>query len=114
MRNRPASWVIAALLMVQFAAGLPWQAAHAAVVPAESGHCPGHAGAISAPFAHTNPANKHDCCGSQGCQCHCAQSHPVVRDLWCASAASGLRLLPVVDAKRPVTLSTELFRPPIA
>jgi hypothetical protein len=133
MRNRPANWVITALLMLQLAIGLQWQVAHAAAVLAErqmngmkAGHCSGHqsndprtiqggAGAsTSAPPSHDNPANKHDCCRSLGCQCHYAQT-PVVLGLLRTSAAfSALLLLPVIDARLPVAHTNELFRPPIA
>jgi hypothetical protein len=107
----PANWMIAALAMLQLATGLHWQVAHAA---APTGHCAAHAGAsTSAPSSHANPANKHDCCGSQGCQCHGAQS-PLVLDLPWAGAASALPLLPAFDARAPVAPTTEFFRPPIA
>jgi hypothetical protein len=113
MRNRPANWMIAALLMLQLTFGLQWQVAHAVVV-SEPGHCPGHAGAsTSAPSSQHNPADKHDCCRSQGCQCHCAQT-PVTLDLPWTGAVAALPLLPVFDAWRPVAPTTELFRPPIA
>jgi hypothetical protein len=111
VRIRPANWMIAALAMLQLATGLHWQVAHAAV---QTGHCPAHAGAsTSAPSSHTNPADKHDCCGSQGCQCHGAQS-PVVLALPWTGAVSALPLLPVFDTRRPVAPATEFFRPPIA
>src|ERR1700733_7867526 len=48
MRNRPANWVITALLMVQLAIGLQWQGAHAAAAPErqmngmKAGHCASH------------------------------------------------------------------------
>jgi hypothetical protein len=121
MRTRPANWMIAASLMLQLAMGSQWQVAHAVVVPAQrqvsamdAGHCPGHAGASSgAPSSHGNPASKHDCCRSQGCQCHSAQS-PVLLDLPWTSADFALPLPRVVDARRPVTRTTEFFRPPIA
>jgi len=121
MRTRPANWMIAASLMLQLAIGLQWQLAHAAVVPAQrqvngtdAGHCPGHAGRLtSAPSSHVNPAGKHDCCRSQGCQCHSAQS-PVLLDLAWTRADSALPPLPVVDARRAVARTTEFFRPPIA
>jgi len=134
MRNRPANWVITALLMLQLAIGLQWQVAHAAAAPPEpqmngmeAGHCPGHqpkdsrtvegggAGASSsAPSSRDNPANEHDCCRSVGCQCHYAQS-PGVLDLPRTSAAfSTLLLLPVFDARPPVARTNRLFRPPIA
>jgi len=133
MRNRPANWVITALLMLQLAIGLQWQVAHADAAPPErqmngmkAGHCASHqsngsktiqggAGAsTSAPSSHDNPDSKHDCCRSLGCQCHSAQS-PVVPGLLRTSAAlSALLLLPVIDARLPVAHSNELFRPPIA
>src|SRR4030088_1328398 len=94
VRNRPANWAIAALVIFQLAIGMQWQTAQAAVAPPEremngvgAGDCPDHsskdsradqertAGApTSAPPSHHNPANKHDCCRSEGCHCHCAQS----------------------------------------
>jgi hypothetical protein len=134
MPDRSANWVLTALLMLQLALGLQWQAAHAAAAPPEpqtggmeAGHCPGHqpkdsrpvdgggAGAsTSAASSHDNPANKHDCCRSVGCQCHDAQS-PAVLDLPRTSAAfSALLLLPVFDAQLPVARTNRLFRPPIA
>jgi hypothetical protein len=129
MRNRTANWVIAALLMVQLAVGLQWQAAHAAAAPERqmngmnTGHCAGHqsndskggAGAsTSAPSSHDNPANKHDCCHSFGCQCHSAQSPAAPGLLRTSAALSALLLLPVIDARLPVAHTNELFRPPIA
>jgi hypothetical protein len=132
MRNRTANWLITALLMVQLAIGLQWQAAHAAAAPErqmngmKAGHCAGHqsndsrsiqggaAASTSAPPSHDNPANKHDCCRSFGCQCHYAQT-PAVFGLPRTSAAlSALLLLPVFDARLPVAHTNELFRPPIA
>jgi hypothetical protein len=134
MHNRPANWVMTALLMLQLAVGLQWQVAHAVAAPLEpqtngmeAGHCPGHqsknsrtveedrAGvSTSAPSAHDNSANKHDCCRSVGCQCHYAQS-PGVLDLPRTSAAfSALLLLPVLDARHPVARTNRVFRPPIA
>jgi hypothetical protein len=139
MPNRSANWVLTALLMLQLALGLQWQVAHAAAAPpepqtggmeaggTEAGHCPGHrpkdsrsvdgggAGAsTSAASSHDNPANKHDCCRSVGCQCHYAQS-PGVLDLPRTIAAfSALLLLPVFDAQLPVARTNRLFRPPIA
>jgi hypothetical protein len=134
VRNRLANWVIAALLMFQLAIGLQWQVAQAAVTPPERemtgmgvGNCPDHpssdsrnqkgwdAGAsASAPSSHHNPANKHDCCRSLGCQCHCAQS-PGALDLPLAGAALPPTLqLPVFDARPPVARTNELFRPPPA
>ena len=134
VRNRSAIGVIAALLMFQLAFGLQWEVARAVVSPPErqmdgmeAGHCPAHAskdsrtnsgrgaGApTSAPSLHHNPANKHDCCRSLGCQCHCAQS-PGSLDLPLAGAALSPSLqLPVFDARPPVARSNELFRPPIA
>jgi hypothetical protein len=112
---------------------LQWQAAHAAVVPPEqqmsnmAGHCPAHlskdsrsdkghrAGtSTSAPSPHNDPAGKHDCCSSLGCDCHCAQS-PGVLDLPLARATlSSSLLLPAFDARPPVARTTEFFRPPIA
>jgi hypothetical protein len=134
MRNRPANWVITALLTLQLAVGLQWQVAHAAGAPSErqmngmqAGHCPGHqskdsttvegggAGAsTSAPSSHINPADNHDCCHSLSCQCQYAQS-PVMLDLPRTSAGfSPLLLLPVLDARHPVARTNEFFRPPIA
>src|ERR1700737_2302591 len=134
MRKRPANWVIAALLMVQLAMGFQWEVAHAVVAPPErqmngmeAGRCPAHqskysrtderrvAGAsTSSPSSHDNPASKHDCCRSPGCQCHYAQS-PGVLDLPRTSAAfSALLLLPVFDARPPVARTNKFFRPPIA
>jgi hypothetical protein len=132
MRNRPANWVITALLMVQLAIGLQWQAAHAAAAPErqmngmKAGHCASHqsndsstiqggAGAsTSAPPSHHNPANKHDCCRSLGCQCHYAQTPAVPGLLRVSAAYSAFLLLPVFDARLPVARTNELFRPPIA
>jgi hypothetical protein len=134
MHNRPANWVIAALLMLQLAIGLQWQVAHAVAAPPEpqtngmeAGHCPGHQSTDSrpvkrgsagvstgAPSSHDNSGNKHDCCRSVGCQCHYAQS-PGILDLPRTSAAfSGLLLLPVFDARPPVARTNKFFRPPIA
>jgi hypothetical protein len=125
--------------MLQLALGLQWQVAHAAAAApepqtggmeaggTEAGHCPGHrpdsrsvdgggAGAsTSAASSRDNPANKHDCCRSVGCQCHYAQS-PGVLDLPRTTAAFSalLLLLPVFDAQLPVARTNRLFRPPIA
>jgi hypothetical protein len=126
--------MIATLVMFQLAIGLQWQVAQAVVTPperqmngTEAGHCPTHpskdsrtgrehgagASTTSAPSSHHNPAQKHDCCRSLGCQCHCAQS-PGVLDLSLAGAApASSLLLPVFDARPPVVRTTELFRPPI-
>jgi hypothetical protein len=126
MRNRTANWMIAALLIVQLAIGLPWQAAHAtAVLPEHSmsgmqaGHCPGHQSNDSTideggDSSHDNPAKNHDCCRSLGCQCHSAQSPGVLNLPLTRVAFSSLDLLPTFDARPPVTRTTELFRPPIA
>jgi len=136
MRNGPANWVITALLMLQLAVGLQWQVANAATVPPErqkngmeTGHCPGHghqsrdsrtvegggAGAsTSAPSSHDNPANKHECCRSVGCQCHYAQSPGVLGLPRTSAALSALLLSPVFDAQPPVARTNKLFRPPIA
>jgi hypothetical protein len=100
-----------ALLMLQLATGLQWQAAHAAASPErqmsgiEAGHCPS---------SHYNTATKHDCCRSVGCQCHSAQSPAVPGSLRTSAAFSGLLLLPVFDTRTPVAHTNELFRPPIA
>ncbi|PYS60315.1 MAG: hypothetical protein DMF76_14330 [Acidobacteria bacterium] len=133
VRSRPANWVIAALVIFQLAIGLQWDVAQAVVAPPErqmngmeAGHCPaqpskdsrtakgGDAGApTSALSSHKNPVNKHDCCRSLGCQCHCAQS-PCALDLPLASVAlSASILLPVFDVRPPVARTNELFRPPI-
>jgi hypothetical protein len=140
MRNRPANWVITALLMLQLAIGLQWQVAQAVAAPTEpqmngmqaggmqAGHCPGHqskdsrtvegggsGASTSAPFSHDDPADKHDCCRSVGgCQCHYAQS-PGALDLPRTSITfSALLLLPVFDARPPVARTNKFFRPPIA
>jgi len=128
--NRPANWVIAALLMLQLAIGLQWQMAQADAITsdrqmstAEAGHCPTHQAKDSRTDAstptsslssHNNPAPKHDCCHTLGCQCHCGQT-PGVLDLPLARAALSPSLLqPVFDARPPVTRTNEFFRPPIA
>jgi hypothetical protein len=133
VHNRPANWVITALLMLQLTIGLQWQVAHAAAEPAErtanhmgAGDCPGHqskraqtadesgAGASTSASSSSHAAGKHDCCRALGCQCHFAQS-PGVLDLPRANAAfSAVVLLPVFDARPPVARPNELFRPPIA
>ena len=134
MPDRSANRVLTALLMLQLALGMQWQVAHAAASPPEpqtggmeAGHCPGHqakdsrsvdgggpGASTSAASSHDNPANKHDCCRSVGCQCHYAQS-PAVFDLPRTNAAfSALLLLPVFDAQLPVARTNRLFRPPIA
>ena len=131
MRNRPATWVIAALLMLQLA--LPWQAAHASAPPEhpmsgrEAGQCPGHqstdstidkggvyGASTSAPSSHDNPAKKHDCCRSLGCQCHSAQSPGALNPPPTRVIFSSSDLLPTFDAQRPVARTAEFFRPPIA
>jgi hypothetical protein len=134
VRNRPASWAIAALAIFQLAIGLQWQTAQAVVASPErqmdgmeAEHCPDHwtkdsgteqgrsaDARTSAPASHHNPANKQDCCRSLGCQCHCAQSAGAL-DLPLAGAALSSTLqLPVFDALPPVARINELFRPPIA
>jgi hypothetical protein len=126
--------VIAALLMLQLAIGLQWQAAHAAAALPEpqknamkAGHCPGHqssdsrsvegrgSGATSgAPSSHGNSGDKHDCCRSVGCQCDYAQN-PGVLDLPRAGAVfSTLLLQPMFAARPAVARTNKLFRPPIA
>jgi hypothetical protein len=118
--------MIAALLILQLAIGLPWQAAHAtAALPErsmsgmEAGHCPGHQSNDltideGGDSSHDNPAKNHDCCRSLGCQCHSAQS-PGVLDLPSTREAfSSLEFLPAFNARPPVTRTTEFFRPPIA
>jgi hypothetical protein len=135
VRNRPANWIIAALLMFQLAIGLQWQTAQAVVAQPEqqmhgmeAGHCPTHssgdssiaqgrsaAGApTSAPSSHNHPAGKHDCCNSLGCQCHCAQSPTALARTLVSPAVSTSVLLPILNARPPVARSNELFRPPIA
>jgi hypothetical protein len=133
VRNRPANWVIAAQLMLQLAIGLQGQVARALAPPPErqmngmeAGHCPGHASvdstidegggagkSTSAPSSD-NPAKKHDCCRSLGCQCHCAQTPGVLGSTRSRAAFSAWTLVPVFDAQPPVTRTNELFRPPIA
>jgi hypothetical protein len=134
VRNRLANWVIAALVIFQLAIGLQWQTAQAVVAPPEremngmgAGDCPDHSSRdsradqerstgtpTSAPPSHHTPANKHDCCRSPGCQCHCAQS-PGMLDLPRAGRDLSPALQqPILDARPPVTRSNELFRPPIA
>jgi len=134
VRKKFVNKMIAALLLFQLAFGLPWQVVHAIVVSPEmqtSGidakHCPDHpskdlkadkgiraATSTSAPSSHHGPAPKHDCCGSLGCQCHCAQS-PGVLNLSLASVVfSSPYLLPFADAQLPVARTNEFFRPPIA
>ena len=126
MRNRTADWMIAALLILQFAIGSPWQAAHAtAVLPErsmsgmEAGHCPGHPSNDltidqGGKSSHDNPAKNHDCCRSLGCQCHSAQSPGVFNLPPTREAFSSLEFLPAFNARPPVTRTTEFFRPPIA
>jgi hypothetical protein len=118
MRNLLATWVIAALVMLQLAIGLAWQTAHAAsVLPEhpmsgmEAGRCPGHQSTDS---AIDNPAKKHDCCHSLRCQCHSAQSPGSLNPPPTRDAFSSLHLLPAFDARPPVARTTEFFRPPIA
>jgi len=110
MRNLPATWVIAALLMLQLA--LAWQTAHAASVLPEhpmsgmqAGQCPGH---------QSTDSQKHDCCHSLGCQCHSAQSPGALNPPPTRAAFASLHLLPASDARPPVARTTEFFRPPIA
>jgi hypothetical protein len=116
MRNKPANWVIPALLMLQFAIGLQWQVAHAVAASPErqmngmqAGHCPGHQSKDS-----RSVDDKHDCCRSLGCQCDYAQSPLVLAAPRASAAFSALLLLPVLDARPPVARTNELFRPPIA
>jgi hypothetical protein len=117
MCTRFGNWVIAALLMFQLAIGMQWQVAHPDMAASErqtsgvdAGHCTGHASS----HATSTPVHKHDCCGSNDCQCHCAQG-PAVLNLSPASAVcSTSLLLPVFDARPPVARTNELFRPPIA
>lgn len=134
VRNRSTNWVIAALLMLQLVIGMQWQVAHADMAPPErqargvdARHCPHHASkdsrtdgrggagaSTSARSPHNIPAQKHDCCVSLDCQCHCAQG-PGVLDLPLASVVySASFLLPLFDARPPVARTNEFFRPPIA
>jgi hypothetical protein len=115
MRNRPATLVTAALLMLQLAIGLAWQTAHAtSALPEhsmsgmEAGHCPGHQSTDS------TIDKKHDCCHSLGCQCHSAQSPGALNLPPTRAAFSSLDLLPTFDARPPVARTAEFFRPPIA
>jgi len=132
--NRLANWIIAALLLFQLAIGLQWQTAQAVVAQPgqqmggmEAGHCPTHSlegsrtdqahsamAPTSAPSSHNHPADKHDCCRSQGCQCHCAQSPTTLARTLDSPAVSTSVLLPTLDVRPPVARSNELFRPPIA
>jgi hypothetical protein len=134
MRNRPATWVIAGVLVLKLAIGLPWQAALAGSAPPEhpisgmqAGHCPGHpaneltidegggsGASTGAPSSHDNPAKKHGCCRLLGCQCHSAQSLGALNLPPTRVAFSSLDLLPAFDAPPPVTRMNEFFRPPIA
>jgi hypothetical protein len=132
VRNR--SWVMAALLMLQLVIGMQWQVAHANMSALErqaSGvdarHCPDHPSkgsrteerrgaqaSTSTPTSHNTPAHHHDCCGSLDCQCQGAQGAGAL-DLPLASVdGSASLLLPIVDARSPVSRANELFRPPIA
>ena len=126
--------MIAALLMLQLAIGLPWQAVHAGSALPEhpiggmqAGHCPGpqsndltidedsgSGASTSAPPSHDNPAKNHDCCRSLGCQCHSSQSQGALDLPPTHVAFSSLEVLPVFDARPPVTRTNEFFRPPIA
>jgi hypothetical protein len=108
MRNRPATWVIAVLLMLQLA--LPWQAANASsALPEhplrEASLCPGH---------QSTDLAKHDCCHSLGCQCHSAQSPGALNPPPTRVTFPSLHLLPAFDALPPVARTAEFFRPPIA
>jgi len=117
MRNLPATWAIAAMMMLQLAVGLAWQTVHAASALAEhpisgmeTSQCPGHQSTDS----RDHPAKKHDCCLSLGCQCHSAQSLGALIPPPTHAAFSSLHLLPSFDARPPVARTTEFFRPPIA
>jgi len=135
VRNRPANWIISALLMFQLAIGLQWPVAQAVVTQPQQqmdglgeGHCPTHspkdssieqgrrsAGApMSAPSSHHHPAGKHDCCHSLGCQCHCAQSPMALARTLVRPVPSASVLLPILHARPSVARPSELFRPPIA
>ena len=134
VRNRTANWLISALLMFQLAIGLQWQTAQAVMAQAEpqtygmkASHCPtylsenvrtdqthGAKSPTSAPSSHNHPAGKQDCCRSQGCQCHCAQSPMGFARTLVRPAPSPSVLLPILTARPPVARSSERFRPPIA
>ena len=110
MRNRPANWVIAALLMLQLAIGLSGRAAYAGSLPEhpmsgamEAVHCPGH-----------QSSTKHDCCRSLGCQGHSALSPGVLNLPPSRVAFSSLDLLSTCNARPAVARTNEFFRPPIA
>jgi hypothetical protein len=118
VRNRLANWVIAALLTFQLAIGLQWQVAQAGVTPPEremngmgAGDCPDHPSKES---RDKETANKHDCCRSLGCQCHCVQSPGALHLAVVGAALLPTLQLPVFDARPPVARTSELFRPPPA
>jgi hypothetical protein len=130
VRNRPATLLIAALLMFQLAFGVHWQLANAATVlpvhALDGEHCPAHhpqpseadqglgaqtRGHVPS-FPHA-PINKHDCCQSLGCQCHCTQS-PAAIELPIMSVSPATLRVPLFDARNPAARTSEFFRPPIA
>jgi hypothetical protein len=126
--------MITALLMFQLAFGLQWQVAQAVVAAPErqmgameDGHCPAHllkasridegrsAGSSTrAPSSHSQPAQKHDCCRSLGCQCHYGQGAAMLDPPLASATVSASLLLPAFCARAPVARTNELFRPPIA
>jgi disulfide bond formation protein DsbB len=121
VHNRLAKWVIAALVMSQLVSGLQPAVAQALVAShdqqmsgMEAGHCPVDLANDSRTDLHKNPAHKHDCCHSVGCQCHWVQSPGVLGLALMGIAVSASLLLPVCDARHPVARTNELFRPPIA
>jgi hypothetical protein len=121
VHSRPAKWVIATLVMSQLVTGLQPGAAQAFVAShdqqmsgMEAGHCPADPANDSRTDSHKNPAHKHDCCHSVGCQCLWVQSPGVLGPALTGIALSASLPLPVRDARPPVAHTTELFRPPIA
>jgi hypothetical protein len=131
--RRSPSLLIIALLVFQLAFGVHWQTAHAAPVAPVQGmdagaeHCADHhqlqslgpdQGLGAQAYGHVPaspqvPVNKHDCCRSMGCQCHCAQS-PAVVELPSVNGSLASVRVPDFGARNPDARTSEFFRPPIA
>jgi hypothetical protein len=111
---QPFIRILFALLTLQLAVGLQTSVAQAAV--ASSHTVAMHTGAVDGEHCplHAKPAHKHDCCGSMGCQCQCANAPAALGMPTVGVALSAMLLLPAGDARLVRARAESHFRPPIA
>lgn len=137
VRPGPKSFILYAVLVFQLAVGMHLPIAQAIasasdgpaaqVIGSSAPACPEHAAKVATPraahvsavtgsgaHAQQSPLNRHSCCNSVGCQCHCSYT-PVAPDLTAFSTVVGFSyLIPASEPRIASTRLHELFRPPIA